>query len=143
MAKIYEFDPIIYPYRIWIVVDKTPDIIIENFNEYNGDKIYKFSADFCRYDGFVLPVQSKNNPKYGAVIYFSSKKEMSYEIIAHESSHAAKYLFEHIGADIQEHEPFEYVVGWIAKCCAEVKNGKANNLITDYNEKNRSKNSSR
>ena len=137
MAKIYEFDPIIYPYRIWIMVDKTPDALIENFNEYNGSKIYKFNADTGRYDGFVFPAQSKINPRYGAVIYFTSKKEMTYELIAHESVHAAKHLFEHIDAEIDDHEPFEYVVGWIAKCCAEVKNGKANNLITDYNEKNR------
>lgn len=124
MEKIYEFDPVIYPYRVWIVVGKTPDIIIENFNEYNGDKIYKFSADFGKYDGFVLPVQSKENPRYGVVIYFTSKKEMTCELITHESSHAAKYLFEHINADIKEHEPFEYVIGWIASCCEKVKKSK-------------------
>jgi hypothetical protein len=42
----------------------------------------------------------------------------------HESSHAAKYLFKHIGADIKEHEPFEYVIGWVAGCCEKVKKNK-------------------
>jgi hypothetical protein len=50
---------------------------------------------------------------------------MTYEIVAHESSHAAKYLFDHIRAEVEPHEPFEFVVGWIAGCCEKVKNNKA------------------
>jgi hypothetical protein len=72
-----------------------------------------------------MPVARKENAAFGVIIFFRSKKSMSYELVAHESSHAAKYLFAHINADIKEHEPFEYVIGWIAGCCEKVKKNKA------------------
>ena len=125
-AIIHEFSPVIYPYRVWIVIDKTPDIISEMFDEYNGNSIEFINTSTKRDLAFVMPVRSKGKDKwYGAVLFFRSKTSMSYELVAHEASHAAKYLFEHIGADIKEHEPFEYAIGWIAGCCEKVK---TNNL---------------
>lgn len=121
---IHQFDPVIYPYKIWVIISRTPEIISEHFNEYNGDQIVFINGDVDRSLAFVMPVMKKDKSSYGAVIFFRSKKSMSFEVMAHESSHAAKYLFEHIGADIKEHEPFEYVIGWIASCCQKVKQNK-------------------
>lgn len=42
---------------------------------------------------------------------------MNLNKLRNEASHVAKFLFEHIGAEIKEHEPFEYAVGWVAECC--------------------------
>ncbi len=76
----------------------------------------------------AMPVIHKESKNIGVLVAFSSKYTMTYEIAAHEASHAAKYLFKHINADVDPHEPFEYVVGWIAKCIEEVK--KKRNKIT-------------
>ena len=123
-AIVHEFDPVIYPFKIWIVINKTPDIIAEKFNDYDGNSL-NFEIEYMnKTDAFTAMVQSKDNHKYGAVLFFPNKKSMTFEIVAHESSHAAKHLFEHIGADIREHEPFEYVIGWIAGCCEEAKRWK-------------------
>lgn len=121
---IHEFDPVVYPYKLWVIIAKDPDIIEEKFDEYSGERIVFVPGDVDRLEAFVMPVCRKENPKFGVVVFFRSKKSMSYDIVAHESSHAAKYIFEHIGADIKEHEPFEYVVGWIAGCCEKVKRNK-------------------
>ena len=120
---IHEFDPIIYPYKIWVIVSKTPDIISDNFNEYDGKTITTWE-NTENFDAFAIPVRNKENNKFGCILYFRSKKSMTYNIIAHESSHASKYLFDHISADVKEHEPFEYVIGWIAECCGKVKLNK-------------------
>jgi len=121
-VEIHEFDPVICPYRIWIVIDKTPDIIAEKFKEYNGDPVLFTDKDGNnRQLAFTMMVQHKEEKRYGTAMFFRSKKSMSYKLVAHESSHAAKQLFEHISADIKEHEPFEYVIGWIAGCCEKVK----------------------
>lgn len=120
---MHEFDPVIYPYRLWVIIDKNPNVMVEHFKEYVGKEIVFEDGDVDRLEAFTMPVQSKENPRYGVVIFFRSKRDMTYEIVAHESSHAAKYLFEHINADISEHEPFEYVVGWIAGCIERVKIG--------------------
>jgi hypothetical protein len=122
--EIHEFDPIIYPYKLWIIIDKKPTEIANKFNEYNGKPIEFIDIDTMSFEAFTMPVERKENHKIGVIIFFRSKKSMSYEFVAHESSHAAKYLFEHIGADIKEHEPFEYVIGWIARSCEKVKKNK-------------------
>jgi len=118
--KIHEFDPIIYPYKVWIIISEPLKIIGEHFNQFDNKEITSFEN--CEnLDAFVMPVRNKINHMYGCVIYFSSRLSMTYNIVAHESSHAAKYLFEYIDADIKPHEPFEYVVGWIAECCDTAK----------------------
>ena len=125
---IYQFDPVIYPYKVWVIIDKKPNKIHEKFKEYSGKPIIFEDGSADRCEAFTMPVQSKGaDPYYGVILFFRSKRSMDYELVAHESSHAAKYLFEHIGADCNIHEPFEFVVGWIAGCCEAVKNGKARN----------------
>jgi hypothetical protein len=119
--EICEFNPVIYPYRLWVIVDKSPDCIPNEFDSYGGGQILSINTDTRGLEAFTMPVIKKNPQRFGVIIYFRSKKSMTYELVAHESSHAAKYLFEHIGADIKEHEPFEYAIGWIAGCCEKVK----------------------
>lgn len=120
----YEFNPEIYPYMVWIYVSGDPNNISAAFNGYDGKCIEKIDADTAGLEAFAMPVVRKENPRFGVVIFFRSKESMSYELVAHESTHAGKYLFEHIGANIREHEPFEFLVGWIAGCCEKVKNNK-------------------
>ena len=127
--EVHEFDPVIYPYLVWVVIGKTTNIITDTFNSYECKPIKDLEEDTKNLNAFAMPVAHKNNSSYGVVLYFKSKKSMSYEIVAHEASHAAKYLFDHIGADVSHHEPFEYVIGWIARCCEEVKRYKANGKI--------------
>ena len=121
---IKEFDPVIYPYKLWIVINKSPLCLPDIFDEYTGEKMEFIERDTEKMEAFTMPVIHKESESYGVVIFLRSKKSMTYELVAHESSHAAKYLFEHIGADIKDHEPFEYVIGWIAGCCQKVKNNK-------------------
>ena len=120
MITVQEFDPVIYPYKLWVMVAKNAEGISELFYNYNGEPIKIDNVEIA----ITLPVMNKETKKYGVLICFKSKKDMTFEVVAHEASHAAKGLFEHINAGIDEHEPFEYVVGWIAKCCEKVKKNK-------------------
>lgn len=122
--EIHEFDPIIYPYKLWVIIDKKPTGISDVFDEYSSNPIEFIDRDTAGLAAFAMPVSKKQDSKFGVIIFFRSKKSMSYELVAHECSHAAKYLFDHIGADIKEHEPFEYVIGWMAGCCEKVKKQK-------------------
>lgn len=117
----YEFDPTIYPYMVWIVIEDNPAKIPDLFIGYDGNSIEDIEADTARLEAFTMPVIHKDKPSHGVIMYFRSAESMTYELVAHESSHAAKYMFSHIGADMREHEPFEFVVGWIASCCEKVK----------------------
>lgn len=121
--KISEFDPVIYPYKLWVCVAKDMiNVIKDNFTDYYGDDIEFIDKPM---GAISYSVRSKKDGKYGVVIMFQNKKYMTTGTIAHEACHAAKFLFSHISADITEHEPFEYVLGWMADCCDKVKRGKA------------------
>lgn len=121
---IREFDPVIYPFRLWVIVGGTDKEITDSFLQYKGEEIESLDKGISKSEAFAMPVISKESNRYGVVVYFVNRRVMTCSVIAHESSHAAKFLFEHIGADVKEHEPFEYVVGWIAGCCEKAKKNK-------------------
>nr|DAS34892.1 MAG TPA: protein of unknown function (DUF4157) [Caudoviricetes sp.] len=121
--NIQSFDPVIYPFKLWICIANDFSDIESAFYNYDGTEISNLKDDVSNCEAFTIKVMDKQYNSYGALIVFRSKKRMSYEIIAHECSHAAKYLCDHCGIEIDTHEPFEYVIGWMAKCCGKVKNG--------------------
>jgi hypothetical protein len=124
--KLYKFDTVIYPFDIWVLINKTPNIISDHFQEYNGDEMVFTDDDgYNRMDAFSMKIVSKENPPtYGAVLYFRNRKSMTSGLIVHEASHASKFLFEHISADSREHEPFEYMLEFVVNCCYKVKKKK-------------------
>lgn len=119
-----EFNPAIYPYKLWVMVSNASVEIPKLFFGYDGKEIENIAGDTERLEAFTMPVMDKSKNNYGVLVFFRNKKVMSCTTIAHEASHAAKFLFEHIGADIKDHEPFEYVVGWIAGCCDYCKRNR-------------------
>lgn len=118
---IHEFDPILYPNKVWITYDLKDKEIKNHFIRQNGEEIdsyYSNTHAVC-----ILVIQKETN-EAGVLIKFSNKKEINFNTVAHEASHTAKHIFEFIGANVTEHEPFEYLVGWIAGCCETVKKYK-------------------
>lgn len=117
--KIFEFDPLIYPRRIWIGYN----IKGKTVKEYFGINIS--NMDDC--DAAVYrDLQRAANKKLGVFIRFESKKAMTTSNIAHESVHAALDMLSELGSfgSYSDQEPFAYLVGYIAKCCDAVKRAK-------------------
>ena len=120
---IHEFPMIIYPYRIWILINKSPRPIGEVFKTYEtGDQIL---FDDCEKTlASTYKVIQRKTDLCGSVIYFSKKSVRLSDVVAHEAVHAAKQCFEHIGANAHPHEPFEYLVGYIVRCINETRKYK-------------------
>lgn len=121
--KIHEFDPVIYPYKVWVVIDKSMKEIPDMFIDQGRNPLDHLRDEDLITKAVTIAAIRKEDFRYGVILYFRSKKSMTYKRVAHEASHAAKFLFEYIEADMREHEPFEYAVGWIAECCEKVKKG--------------------
>lgn len=118
-GKIFEFDPLIYPRRIWIGYN----IKRKTVKEYFGIDIS--NMDDC--DAAVYrDLQRDANRKLGVFVRFESKKAMTTTNIAHESVHAALDMLDELGSFVSNsnQEPFAYLVGYIAKCCDAVKRAK-------------------
>lgn len=111
---LYEFDPQIYPRKLWVAVTKGTfsdvfDTELKELGEYDN-------AD-------VNNVHHKEKDFGGLLIRFRSADEITAENTTHESTHVAIEIFDYIEArmDTNNQEPFAYLCGWVAGCIEEVK----------------------
>lgn len=120
--QIHEFDPNIYPRKVWITCGVPFSIIKDMFELPDG--IIEIEEDT---DARVIMCRRlKPEIKGGVLIEFKNKSAMTIANITHESIHAAIDIFSYVDAYIQANnqEPFAYLSGWIADCCNQVKIGK-------------------
>ena len=125
---IHTFDPVIYPRKLWITYDATPEELNEMFptGDINGAPF----KDETGYYGITYRTADKDN-KGGILIRFSDNKEaMTPWNITHEAVHAAGYICNYIGidADWDNDEAFAYLTTWIVKCCSIA--AKQNDIIS-------------
>jgi len=115
-VQIHEFDPQIYPRKVWIAVGK---------NTFS-DKFDGLSEWDEAADAMVDNAYCKQTKKGGIFVRFENKAAMRTDNITHEASHVAMEIFDYIGAkvDLANQECFSYLCGWIAKCIEEVKQHK-------------------
>ena len=120
---IHEFDPQIYPRLVWVAINPSRSELEKFFGRYATTiKDLEENCDAqCWATGREYPDQ-----RGGVLVIFESKKAMNAENIAHEATHLAMMIFEYVGAipNINDQEPFAYLVGWIARCINTAKNSK-------------------
>ena len=115
--KIHEFDPVIYPRKLWVAVSTRYIFQID----FEGVSEWDDTAD-----AIVDCVRDKLRNLGGILVRFESKNAITIANIAHESSHIAMNIFDYIGAkvDLANQETFSYLVGWVADCINQVRTGK-------------------
>lgn len=120
-TKIYQFDPLIYPVKLWIVRNPIEQYIAENFKEEDGSELnfnIRNSYTMCCYNHVVV---NSNTRDYGILIAIF--KSTSLGNIAHESTHAARFIWDWIEEEFTGREADAYLVQWIAECIEKVKLG--------------------
>ena len=108
---IEEYSQPIYPVKVWVAITDDIAAVLEKFGTSVDREMY--------YEAITFFPSKEETGECGALIIFTAEQHVTIKNIAHESSHAAKMIFEHIGADCAPHEPFEYLVGYVAKCCED------------------------
>lgn len=127
--KIYEFDPQIYPRKLWVTVGVPFE---ELKDEFEGLEPMEEASDA------QVDHRRKLKPEIlgGLLVRFEDLAALQRPgNITHEAVHVATEIFEYIGAynDPKNQEPFSYLCGWISECIEEVKQ-----IETEY-EKEKSK----
>lgn len=125
-SKIHEFDPVIYPRKLWVVKGSSQRFIQDNFTERLGEEVVFENDEGNESVCTVLSnVRLKETGKYGYLVYI--RGNLSVGDIAHEATHVAARLFQEIGSylDPENQEPFSYLVGWVTDCINQVKTGKS------------------
>lgn len=122
-VKIHQFNPVIYPRKLWIIKGGNSDLIKRHFTDaYDSEiKINEIGEGF---DGMVMKVRSKAEGTYGSLVWIANSASVS--VISHEASHAAMDILSDIGfkLDDENQEPLAYMIGWITDCIWQVKTGK-------------------
>ncbi len=119
---IHEFDLYIYPRKLWVTYDATPEELNKEFPE--GDTSERIFKEVPQFSLAVTDTSRSKDKKGGVLIRFADKESIDDELnILHESIHAANFVFDYIGAthDVNNDEPYAYLVTYIAKCCATAR----------------------
>ena len=121
---IHEFDPVIYPRKLWVAITKERNTLVKQF--YNDiDNIEIVLPDNSHTLGAITFSCYKLDSKdYGILIIFDNKEICNTKTIAHEATHAADFMLQRLGEDDAGMECYAYLVGWIAECCEKVKLNK-------------------
>jgi hypothetical protein len=125
-VKIHQFDPVIYPIKLWVVTKYNGDegALKERFVHILDRKELNFSI-IKQHEALTYDVEEREDKYKGVLIVFSSSKYCKVKTMAHESTHAARSIWDHLGegSGIGE-EANAYLVGWVADCIERVKLGK-------------------
>lgn len=113
-AKIYEFDPVLYPRKLF-VIDTLDEETLSEFCELDGRYLVPLKECYAMTSTIV---KRRSTGKYGVVVAFNSKETIDNSTLAHEAVHAANNIFADLGVGytLEEDESLAYFVGWIVKC---------------------------
>ena len=113
----FEYDPVIYPRKLWVHIG-------DDFKELAQKAFYNVVIDENKdYRGVEYGEVIRNSDdKYGILVSFQKRKDMTMEICAHEASHVCDDLEKATGL---EHggESSAYLIGWIASCINKARLG--------------------
>ena len=128
--KIHEFNPQIYPFRLWVAI--TPDFNTLNkkflFLDKNREIVETTKEELFHgnYPAQTLPVASRVMSEGGVLVIINKPKIVGTGTIAHEAAHCADYIAETIGfpeRTFDNGESYAYLLGWFADCIERAKKG--------------------
>ncbi len=125
MAEIYEFDPQIYPRKVWIMTTKNLKYIQEHFCERNFNEIDPVDYNFV---ACVIPCRRKSDRLLGFLLWIYDYKDLDIKVAAHEAYHLADGIVQDTGmcyVNSTGNEHVAYLVGYYTDCICKVKNKKA------------------
>lgn len=128
---IYEFDPVIYPFKVWVAkrsvtieqIDHVFVAICEDDTGCSFKDNHSLPTNVTAAQTFI--VGHKKSGFMGCLVVFGYNTKM--KNLSHEASHCADWLFQRIGEDKREYERGEcyaYYQSWVFDCLYKVFRGK-------------------
>ena len=118
---IHEFDPVIYPIKLWVATDKR---MLSEFEHMNGSEINPYISGVAMCTSYNKVLVKKSTGKYGFLITIIKKRDVTVSVMAHESAHIARFIWEYLCEEYTGTEADAYLIGWIAGCIEKVKRNK-------------------
>jgi hypothetical protein len=129
MAKIYRFDPKIYPLQLWIAINPSIKEVTRllYFLNNNNEVVNIREEDLVGCgdnDARTFVVSSRLMGVRGCFINMLRIKSCDASVMAHEACHVADYFAQCLGFEpktFENGEPYAYLVGWVVRCEEHVK----------------------
>ena len=131
MIGIYEFDPVIYPFKLWVARKGTTieqiDKVFEALCEDNIGCSFKENHTLPTIGTAVRTyvVGHKKQGVTGCLVVFGYNTKVKH--LSHEADHCADWLFTQIGEterDYEHGECYAYYQSWVFDCLYNVFRGK-------------------
>lgn len=127
-GRIYEFDPVIYPTRVWIAVSpefRTVDRTFQFLNEDDEVMDYqKEDFDGQRYAiATTYSVVHRKSRWMGCLVVIFKPKDCNAGIMAHESGHCTDWMCDQFGVSgfsYKDGEARQYYAQWVANSIYKV-----------------------
>ena len=120
-VQIHQFDPVIYPVKLWVSFTKDLTPIADRFKQINNKE---FDSEFKNcLDAFTQPVIEKETGLYGIIVVFRDKK-VSASLMAHEAAHVNQLIWTRINEDTIGMEAEAYLLEWVVDCLDQVNRNK-------------------
>lgn len=122
----HEFDPTIYPRKLWVVRCASIPDVNKAFYDYNKEDIYIPDNEVNSSKAMVLRVKQRSTGLYGVMVMLWGKCDVGN--VAHEAVHVASCIFSDCGMSMGfeggQDEHFAYLVGFAADCINQVRTNK-------------------
>lgn len=124
---IHQFDPTIYPRKLWVIKSGSVNDILDAFTEPDGEEINLVIYTGKESSAMTIKVIHKESRCYGVLVWLCDGKA-NIENVAHEAVHVASCIFDDLGMtmgfDGGKDEHFAYLVGFAADCINQVRTNK-------------------
>ena len=120
---IKQFDVVVYPRQVWIAAGGTREDLAKRFTDDDGDPMYVVPEKIKSSEALAFSVYDARHQRCGSLVWFHDITRITLRNVAHESVHAANFIFSDLGIriDVDNDEPQAYLVGFIADCIEKVQ----------------------
>lgn len=128
--KFREFDPIIYPVKLYIAVNPTDKYVRKIFMTEDKKKLEKVVDKNWNGGVYQEIVRKKSDGSFGILVFIDTDGFTS-DMVTHEAVHASQVFWEWLCEDRIGHEADAYFTQWVAKCIIQsikwkdIKDGKS------------------
>ena len=126
-STIYEFDAVIYPFKLLVTKDFEPKELSDNFYVVNDhDELEDAPKEFVpsrRTIARTLQVADKKECHTSMLILLCHPKSIGKGTVSHESFHVVNIISEWLGffpKSAMEDEPGAYLIQWVSNCIDSV-----------------------
>lgn len=126
---IHEFDPLLYPTRVWAGVNVPSEDIAQKFYSLLTDGSVADFEDTASSSSVATcyPVVDKESKRKGIFCNIHRPKDTGVGVMSHEAEHIVCWICEQFGINsisFDDSEPRAYLIQWAANCLNEVKSKK-------------------